>query len=220
MNVEKACFLLNVSVKEIHTPMLKKKYKMKCLQMHPDKRGNKESFIQLKEAYDFLRVLPKEPSFLDSVDETLLRQYLLTIYQSDVDWFKHPLFVRYFIEPVREHLHSYKTFILHPTLDQLLRKDIYYLEEEQLYIPLWHQEIVFHGKIKILIHPQLPEGIEIDEDNNLCVSYRGGNILVLGSISISIHENEKKEKRVKQKGIPRISTSIYQVDELSDILLC
>jgi hypothetical protein len=219
MNLERACLLLDILPKDIHTPILKKKYRSKCLRLHPDKRGDKSSFIELKEAYDFLCAQPKEVSFLDSFDETLLRQYLHTIYFSKLEIFKHPLFVRYFLDPVQDHLQSYKTYVLHPTIEQLLRKDIYYLEEEKLYIPLWHQEIIFHGKIKIILQPNLPDGIEIDENNNILVLDQGSDVVVLGSISILMDEKEKKEKRLKKKGIPRIQSFIYDAQDLSDIML-
>lgn len=219
MNLERACFLLDILPTEIHTPILKKKYRRKCLRLHPDKRGDNSSFIELKEAYDFLCTQPKEESFLDSFDETLLRQYLHTIYFSNLELFKHPLFVRYFLDPVQDHLQSYKTYILHPTIEQLLRKDIYYLEEEKLYIPLWHEEIVFHGKIKVIIQPDLPDGIELDENNNILVLDKETDVIVLGSISILMNDKEKKEKRIKKKGIPMIQSFIYDAQELSDIIL-
>jgi hypothetical protein len=197
MNVERACILLDISLKDIHTPLLKKKYKKKCLLVHPDKRGDKKTFVELKEAYDFLCNLPKEESFLDSFDETVLRKYIQTLYHSNVELFRHPLFVRYFIKPVQEHLECYKTYVLQPTLEQLFRKDIYYLEEEKLYIPLWHQEIVFHGKIKVILNPVLPQGIELDEDNNILVTSCITDIdrIVLGRISISITDKEWIEKK-------------------------
>ena len=220
MNLEKACSLLDISPSDIHGPLLKKNYKRKCLRFHPDKKGDKATFVELKQAYDFLCQQPKPSTFLDDMDETFLRQYLYSIYKSDLDLFKHPLFVQYFVDPVKKHLHHFKEYILHPTLEQLLRKDIYYLEEEKLYIPLWHEEITFHGKIKVTIKPNLPEGIELDEDNNILIPYDLHlTKILIGSISILITEQEKKEKRIKGKGIPRIQSSIYDANELSDIIL-
>jgi hypothetical protein len=222
MNVARACQLLDISPKDIHTPLLKKKYKKLSLLFHPDKRGDSKTFIELKEAYDFLSNQPKEESFLESFDESLLRKYIHTLHHSNVEVFKHPLFIRYFVEPVQLHLQSYKTYVFTPTLSQLFRKDIFYLEEEKLYIPLWHQEIVFHGKIKIQINPILPEGIEIDEDNNILVSYTIHKnkecVLMLDGISISMNP-ESKERKLIKKGIPRIKSFIYDVSELSDITL-
>jgi DnaJ family protein A protein 2 len=223
MNVERACSLLGVSPHEIHTPKLKKNYRKKCLLFHPDKRGDNQKFVELKDAYDLLCAQPKE-SFLDAFDEKILRHYVHTLQQCNMDVFKHPLFVRYFLDPVQDHLQSYKTYILNPKLGQLLRKDIYYLEEEKIYIPLWHQEIVFHGKIKIWIQPILPKGIEIDEDNNILVPIsKNQDKVVLDGISISIPriEKEKEIDRIilKKKGIPKIGSFIYETQELSDIIL-
>jgi hypothetical protein len=219
MNLEKACRLLDLTPNEIHGPCLKKKYKHKCLKYHPDKKGDKEKFIELQEAYEFLLHQPKPSSFLDDMDEHLLRHYLYSIYTSDLDFFKHPLFVRHFVEPVKEHLNHFKQYILHPTLVQLLRKDIYYLEEETLYIPLWHEEITFYGKIKVILEPVLPDHVRLDENNNILVCYEVKDTLVFGSLSISMSEKEKKEKRILGKGIPRIKESLYDASELSDIIL-
>jgi hypothetical protein len=223
MNVERACFLLGLSIHEIHTPKLKKNYRKKCLLVHPDKRGNHQQFVELKEAYDFLCRQPNE-SFLDAFDEKILRQYVHTLQQSKLDVFKHPLFVRYFIDPVQDHLQAYKTYILNPKIGQLLRKDIYYLEEESIYVPLWHQEIVFHGKIKVLIQPILPKEVELDEDNNILITVSSHqDSVVLDGISILIPWSEKErnvEKIVlKKKGIPKIMSFIYDAQELSDIIL-
>ena len=219
MNLERACFLLEISKKDLHTPLLKKKYKTKCLRFHPDKRGDKEKFIELKEAYDFILSQPKQDSFLDDFDENMLRQYLYTLYKTDFSLFKHPLFIRHFIQPVHEHLNQYKSYILSPSLENLIKQDIYYLEEEQLYIPLWHHEIVFHGKIKITITPKLPPHIEIDENNDILIRGEIKDFVELGNISILLTETEKKEKRIIGKGIPRLQECIYDTQILSDLIL-
>ena len=219
MNLERACFLLDVSVKDIHTPLIKKKYKSKCLQFHPDKRGDKKKFIELKEAYDFILSQPKKESILDEFDEKMLRQFLYTLYKTDISLFKHPLFVKHFVQPVKEHLNQYKSYTLCPSLENLFKQDIYYLEEEQLYIPLWHHEIVFHGKINVIITPKLPSHIEIDENNNIIIIGEIKDRIEIGSISILINEKEKKEKRIIGKGIPRVQSCIYDTKELSDLIL-
>jgi hypothetical protein len=87
-----------------------------------------------------------------------------------------------------------------------------------LYIPLWHEELVFDKKIKVLIEPILPEKVSIDENNNILV-FTEKDILVFGSISISITPQERKEKKLTGKGIPRIKSALYDAIELSDIIL-
>jgi hypothetical protein len=93
------------------------------------------------------------------------------------------------------------------------------LEEEKLYIPLWHEEIMFHGKIKVVIEPELPSNVELDEFNNILISCESKDILVIGTVSFLITDQERKEKRIIGKGIPRIQHSIYDASELSDIIL-
>lgn len=213
MNESRAYALLGVP-KGSSPELLKKAYRRKCLACHPDKKGNPHAFVELKEAYDFLSQ-PK-PSWLEEFDVYFLRQYLFSIQKADLSICKHPLFVKHFVEPVQKHVDQYKTYILRPTLEHLFKASIYYLEEEHLYIPLWHQEIVFHGKIKVILEPELPNSVELDEDNNLLLSDLP-EILTFGSISILTTEKERKEQKIVGRGIPRISTNLYDSSVRGDL---
>jgi hypothetical protein len=211
--------LLNLTPHErFDIPLLKKKYKKACLLHHPDKKGNDTEFIKVKEAYSFLLTRP-EDEFMDRIDEKQWRLYAYWLAHIE-----HPLLSKYVIQPIQRHLSSYKTYILEPTLENMLRKDIYYLEDEQLYIPLWHRELVFYKKIRIVLNPKLSTNLgdaELDEDNTLHVPIRTTeNLLQIGEISILITEEDKKRGRLLQKGIPRLSESekIYEVDQLADII--
>jgi hypothetical protein len=211
MNESRAYALLGVP-KDTPPDALKKAYRRKCLACHPDKKGNSHAFVELKEAYDLLSQ-PK-PSWLEEFDVHFLRQYLFSIHQLSIC--KHPLFVKHFVEPVQKHVDQYKTYILRPTLEHLLNASIYYLEEEHLYIPLWHQEILFHGKIKVVLEPELPESVELDEDNNLLVPFIS-EILTFGSISILTNEKERNEQKIVGKGVPRIQDSLYDFSIRGDL---
>ena len=215
MKIQEACLLLNLTPHErFDIPLLKKKYKKACLLHHPDKKGNDTEFIRVKEAYSFLLTRP-EDDFMDRIDEKQWRLYAYWL-----SHIEHPLLSKYLIKPIQQHLSSYKTYILEPTVENMLRKDIYYLEEEQLYIPLWHHELVFYKKIRIVLKPKLGDA-ELDEDNTLHVPVRSADtVLCFGGISILITEEDKKRGRLLQKGIPRLSESekIYEVDQLADIV--
>jgi hypothetical protein len=50
------------------------------------------------------------------------------------------------------------------------------------------------------------------------VVYGEASDLHVGSISILITHQEKKEKKIRNKGIPRIQTALYEIQELSDII--
>ena len=79
--------------------------------------------------------------------------------------------------------------------------------------------MIFHGKIKVIITPNLPENMEIDEHNNILIIGEIKDIIEIGTISISINEKEKKEKRIIGKGIPRVQSCIYDTKDLSDLIL-
>ena len=213
MNESRAYALLGVP-KDASPELLKKSYRRKCLACHPDKNGDKLAFIELKEAYDFLSQ-PK-PSWLEEFDVCFLRQYLFSIHKVDLSICKHPLFVKHFVEPVQKHVDQYKTYILRPTLEHMLKASIYYLEEEHLYIPLWHQEILFHGKIKVILEPELPDWVELDEDNNLILA-KLPECLTFGSISILTTEQERQEQKIVGKGVPRIGKNLYDSSVRGDL---
>jgi len=208
MDIQRACEILNINLSDRNNKVLiKKKYKRACLKYHPDKNGDETKFIEIKEAYDFLNT--KHETFMDQFDESLLRKYAYLFHTLKNPIFRHPLFIKYVINPIEKHLSEYKTYVLNPTLENLLNKDIYYLEEEHVYVPLWHHEIIFDKKIKVLINPLLD--MKIDDDNNLYI--RKDQLPLFG---ISILTNEIK---IVGKGIPRIQSNIYDASILSDIFI-
>jgi hypothetical protein len=213
MKIQDACLLLKIKPHErFDIPLLKKKYKKACLLHHPDKKGNDTEFIRVKDAYAFLLTRP-EDEFMDTIEEQQWR-----IYAYWLSFIEHPLLTQYLKQPIQQHLSAYKTYVLEPTLENMLRKDIYYLEEEQLYIPLWHQELIFYKKIRILLKPKLGNA-EIDEENNLFVVLnRTDTSLRFGGISILITEEDQKRGRLLQQGIPRLSEKIYDIEHLADII--
>ena len=216
MKIQEACLLLQILPHDrFDIPLLKKKYKKACLLHHPDKKGDNTEFIRVKEAYAFLLTRP-EDEYMDRIEEKQWRLYAYWL-----SHIEHPLLTRYVVRPIQQHLSGYKTYLLEPTIENMLRKDIYYLEEEQLYIPLWHQELVFYKKIRIVLQPKLVDA-QLDEDNNLYVPILyTDTCLRFGNISILITEEDKKRGRLLQQGIPRLSDrneKIYNVEHLADIV--
>jgi hypothetical protein len=214
MKIVEACLLLQIKPHErFDIPLLKKKYKKACLLHHPDKKGNDTEFIRVKEAYAFLLTRP-EDEFMDTIEEKRWRLYAYWLSRLE-----NPLLQQYVIQPIQRHLSSYKTYVLEPTLENMLRKDVYYLEEEQLYIPLWHQELTFYKKIRVILNPKLGKAI-LDEENNLYVAIEPTDTcLRFGGVSILITEEDKKRGRILQQGIPRLSEKIYDVEHLADIII-
>ena len=171
MNLVDACQLLNIRIFELNEENLKKKYRKACLKHHPDKKGDPKIFIQIGEAYEFLREIEENNMF------RYIRKVLLSLYLH--------------FNPI------YYEFT--PNLHHLLNKEVYYLKEYNLYVPLWHRELVFKN-IVIHINPILPKNVTIDSDNNIHIHGASNSAVVKG------------------KGIPIFNKNIYDYSVLSDII--
>ena len=73
-------------------------------------------------------------------------------------------------------LKDYNIFIINPNLKNLLNSDVYKLiinlqpELEEIYIPLWHNELNYDNNI-IKINPIIQDNLEIDNENNIIITY-------------------------------------------------
>ena len=202
MKINTACKILNI--KDRYNPSeIKRAYKLESLKCHPDRGGKPTDF--------------KKPrsSIFDEIDKNILTCYLLQVENNSL--LRYPIIEKYINYPIQEYLSQYKTYELNPTLGRLLRKELFYLDEHDLYVPLWHSSIVFYGKITIHIRPIIPDNILIDDDNNLIVTIKKDvESICIDGINITIKNNCK---RLISKGIPRIKNNIYDVSEISDIIL-
>ena len=78
-----------------------------------------------------------------------------------------------------------RVFILNPSINDLMENNIFklYVDDQLYLVPLWHNELYFdspNGDIIVLCNPELPEGIIIDEDNNIHIEKE-----INGSLSLS-----------------------------------
>jgi len=132
---------------------------------------------------------------------------------------------------------------LNPSINDLINNNLYklYVHDDLYLVPLWHNESYFDGsgcEIIVICEPELPEGIEIDEDNNIFITkeiYGYSDllnmILLNKSIRINIGEKEceipisnlymKREQyyRIKNEGLSKVKRDIYDVSEKSDIIV-
>lgn len=211
MNREKACILLDLPI-HFNQTLLRKKYKLACLKYHPDKGGNPELFLQVKEAFEYLNNMPDNDipvnDVLNNFDNDTLHYYvsILNFFKENID---------YVINPVIDHLKKFEYYELHPTLDQLFNKSLYVLNE--IYVPLWHHELTIKNyKIKII--PDLPDYVDIDVNNNIHIYITlkepKSFSFEIGGISFLINENEIFIGR----GIPIIQEKIYDISKLSDVI--
>jgi len=132
---------------------------------------------------------------------------------------------------------------LNPSINDLLECNFYklYIENQLYLVPLWHYETCYDGsgcEIIVICEPELPKGIQIDDDNNLYVETEISvyhdlpDMLIRGcDISINIGDKEfsiplsnlylKNEQyyRFKNQGVTKVKSDIYDVKDKSDIIV-
>lgn len=134
---------------------------------------------------------------------------------------------------------DYEVYLLNPNLENLLLDQIYILkhEDKQLYIPLWHSELVYDicGQTVIVrCVPELPENISIDEDNNLHIriikkfeELKNEKGIDISEYKLQINKIEidelfiKNEQTyiIKNKGISEIDTNnIFNTSNRANII--
>ena len=156
-----------------------------------------------------------------------------------------------YLDQIREMvLQKYENVLiykLNPGIEDLLQNNIYklYVKEQLYLVPLWYHELHFENlsdlkrEIMVLCEPELPEHIQIDEDNVLHVNIelefsQLRELLEKDSstipfqvgtkvFEIPLHELQMKKKqmvRLKGQGLTKVSEKdIYDVSEKSDILV-
>jgi hypothetical protein len=142
-----------------------------------------------------------------------------------------------------------RVFILNPSINDLMENNIFklYVDDQLYLVPLWHNELYFdspNGDIIVLCNPELPEGIIIDEDNNIHIEKeingslslldllkegeKGSNAFVSLSIGEkmfriplqSLHIKKEQMYRLVGEGISNVlENDIYNVSCKADIIV-
>jgi curved DNA-binding protein CbpA len=133
---------------------------------------------------------------------------------------------------------------LNPNINDLLNNNLYklYVNNELFLVPLWYNEVYFDSsgnEIIVLCEPELPEYINLDDDNNIYIEkkinmQRDLPNLILNNSSINIMIGDKtfyilvsellmkREQyyRIKNQGLTKINEEdIYNVFEKADIIV-
>lgn len=136
-----------------------------------------------------------------------------------------------------------EVYKLNPSLNDLFDNNLYklYVNNELFLVPLWHYESYFDGsgcEIIVICEPELPSGITIDDNNNICIEkeiiwndkfmqciLKNENIQIeCGEKIFEIPLSELNIKReqcyiIKKKGLSRIKRDIYDISEKADIIV-
>ena len=133
---------------------------------------------------------------------------------------------------------------LNPNINDLLNNNLYklYVNNELFLVPLWYNEVYFDNsgnEIIVLCEPELPEYINVDDDNNIYIEKKinlqtdlPNLILNNSSINIMIGDKTfyilvsellmKREQyyRIKNQGLTTINEEdIYNVSEKADVIV-
>ena len=153
---------------------IKKKYREKALQYHPDKNEKgEEMFREIKDAQDFL--LQYKTRF-SSKDDMYCKDYssfytFCNVYQQHLpaEWkFAIDNMVQkgksWMFRYIREYMESsskqHSCYTLYPSLDDMIHHNIHKMGN--YCVPLWHREVHFEDKVFYIV-PSLPSSVEIDE---------------------------------------------------------
>ena len=136
---------------------------------------------------------------------------------------------------------------LNPNINDLLYNNFYklYVNDKLYLVPLWYNEVYFdneneieNNEIIVLCEPELPEGVKIDDDNNIYIE-KTINIqtelpsLVLNNDSIIVEIGDhryhilvselsmKREQyyKIKNQGITKPNDDVCNVSQKSDIIV-
>tara|TARA_B100000902_G_scaffold400037_1_gene474881 strand:- start:6673 stop:7545 length:873 start_codon:yes stop_codon:yes gene_type:complete len=139
------------------------------------------------------------------------------------------------INTIKNRLQKTNVYILNPTLENIKNNEVYCLEHEgeTIYIPLWHRELIYND-ITIKCIPDLPENVQIDDDNNIhykvfieaCKIFETSNIEIdfcgdKHSIPIEkLYIKHYQTFTLKDCGISQINTTnILDIDKKSHLIV-
>lgn len=180
--------------------------------------------------------------FEDLDKDTALNVYIFLSRYRSILYFNDDLLenVKQMVIQKYDNVEIYK---LNPSINDLLHNNFYklYVQEQLYLVPLWHKESYYDGsgcEIIAICEPDLPDNINIDDDNNLIVHveiYARENLadmiinddkltFYIGNESFSIPPSElylKREQyyRFKGKGLVNIKKDLYDLSDKSDIIV-
>lgn len=140
---------------------------------------------------------------------------------------------------------------LNPTINDLLYNNFYklYVKDVLYLVPLWYNEVYFEKEYKndndndkneiiVLCEPELPQGVKIDDDNNIhiektiniqtelpgLIANNDSIIIEIGYSRYYIFVSELSMKReqyykIKNQGITKPNDDIYNVSQKADIIV-
>lgn len=105
---------------------------------------------------------------------------------------------------------------IYPTLKDMITANVFKLEhgKDIFYVPLWHTDIEYKSGLRVELFPSLPDNIQFDADNNICISIteKVTDVLYRGFIEISICEGVTH--RISSENLKITKSQLYILREL------
>jgi hypothetical protein len=155
---------------------LRSLYKTFARRLHPDKNDDDSGeFVSMKAEYD-AAVAEAEECIQDTsnleCESTLDTGTLIDIADllkaASEKWPAWKSTLKTMENVVSSKL-QHKTYTIHPTLFDLLAPNVLELERngETVYVPAWHDVLMYDDDLVVVSEPLLPEGIEMDNKGDL-----------------------------------------------------
>jgi hypothetical protein len=180
--------------------------------------------------------------FEDLDKDTVLQIYnFLSKYRTIIHFSKE--LIDKFREIVLSKYDNVEIYKLNPSINDLLDNNFYklYVDNQLYLVPLWHNESYFDGsgcEIIVICEPELPNGIKLDDDNNLYIeteisAHHDLPDMIINNTNISVNIGEKKLSiplsnlyikkeqyyRFKNQGVSKGKNDIYNINDKSDIIV-
>jgi curved DNA-binding protein CbpA len=179
--------------------------------------------------------------FEDLDKDTALNIYIFLSRYKTILHFSNDLLenVRQIVINKYDNVEIYK---LNPSINDLMNNNLYklYIEGKLYLVPLWHSESYYDGsgcEIIVFSEPELPNNINIDDDNNLIIEINISTYNVLPDMIVndsplsfnigeksfyiplsSLHIKSEQYYCFKGQGISKIKKNIYDITDKSDII--
>ena len=131
---------------------------------------------------------------------------------------------------------------LNPSISDLLNNNIYklYIDNQLYLVPLWHNESYFDGsgcEIIVMCEPELPDGMYLDDDNNLYIEKKIDvndlPDLIMNDTPITINVGNKTYSilpsylsmkrdqvyRIRKTGLSKNKKDVYDIEDKADIIV-
>jgi len=180
--------------------------------------------------------------FEDLDKDTALQIYIFLSKYRSVIHFSNEMIdqVRHIVISKYDNVEIYK---LNPSINDLIDNNFYklYVDNQLYLVPLWHNESYYDGsgcEIIVICEPELPNGMKLDDDNNLYIeteisAYHDLPDMLIRNEDISVNIGKKylsiplsslymkKEQyyRFKRQGISKAKKDIYNINDKSDIIV-